>query len=46
MIISSCYGIKNINIRLITKTLYVKSFIIISTKINFIMRMGMCMLNH
>lgn len=42
----SYYGIKNINIGLITKTLYVKSFIIISTKINFIMRMGMCMLNH
>lgn len=44
--ISSGYGMKNMNIELIMKMRYVRSFIIISMKIDFIMRMGMCMLNH
>lgn len=34
------------HIGLIMKMRYVRSFIIISTKIDSIMRMGMCMLNH
>lgn len=34
------------HIGLIMKMRYVRSFIIISMKIDSIMRMGMCMLNH
>lgn len=34
------------HIGLMMKMRYVRSFIIISMKIDFIMRMGMCMLNH
>lgn len=37
---------RNMNIGLTMKTLYVKSFIIISTKIDFIMRMVMYMFAH
>ena len=37
---------RNMNIGLIMKMRYVRSFIIISMKIDSIMRMGMCMLDH
>lgn len=36
----------SMSIGLMMKMRYVRSFIIISIKIDFIMRMGMCMLNH
>lgn len=42
----SIHGMRSIGIGRITKTLYVRSFIIISMRISFIMRMGMCMLVH
>lgn len=46
MITSLSHGMRSMSIRLIMKMRYVRSFIIISMKIDFIMRMGMCMLNH
>lgn len=46
MIISSGHGMRNMNIGLTMKMRYVRSFIIISMKIDSIMRMGMCMLDH
>lgn len=46
MITSSSHGMRSTSIGLIMKMRYVRSFIIISMKIDSIMRMGMCMLNH
>lgn len=46
MITSLSHGMSSMSIGLIMKMRYVRSFIIISMKIDFIMRMGMCMLNH
>lgn len=46
MITSSSHGMRSMSIGLMMKMRYVRSFIIISMKIDFIMRMGMCMLNH
>ena len=46
MITSSSHDMRSMSIGLIMKMRYVRSFIIISTKINFIMRMGMCMLDN
>ena len=46
MITSLSHGMRSMSIELMMKMRYVRSFIIISMKIDFIMRMGMCMLNH
>lgn len=46
MITSSSHGMRSTSIELIMKMRYVRSFIIISMKIDSIMRMGMCMLDY
>lgn len=46
MITSLSHSMRSMSIGLMMKMRYVRSFIIISMKIDFIMRMGMCMLNH
>lgn len=46
MITSSSHSMRSTSIGLIMKMRYVRSFIIISMKIDFIMKMEMFMLDH